>query len=98
MRCTIEGNVMKSSERIWWVKLVGALILAVISYFIQVYLHVDGTLIFSFGTVIFLTLSQVMSSMYQIDRNRSLKIGIGTFFFTWMSVWVLLYSLSLTMI
>jgi hypothetical protein len=98
MRCTIEGNVMKASERIWWVKLVGALILAVISYFIQVYLHVDGTLIFSFGTVIFLTLSQVMSNMYQIDRNRCLKIGIGTFFFTWMSVWVLLYSLSLTMI
>ena len=98
MRCTIEGNVMKASERIWWIKLVGALVLAVISYILQVYLHVEGTLIFMTGTVVYITLSQVMSNMNNMDRNRSLKIGIGAFFFTWMTVWVLLYSLSLTML
>jgi hypothetical protein len=96
MRCTLWGNAMKASEKIWWTKAGAALVLAVAAIAVQQYFNVEGSIIFMAGSIVYMVLSDVTANMNGLDRNRGLKIGLGVFFFTWLMVWVLLYTLFQT--
>ncbi len=58
----------------------------------QVFFSMSGSTSFMFGVLIYLVLSDVLSRLMGVDKSRGLKIGIGAYFFTWMTVWILLYT------
>jgi len=87
---------MKSSEKIWWTKLAAAVGVAIVTLVMQVYLKLMGSTAFLLGVLIYMGISDVLSSMNGVDRVRGLKIGVGVFLFTWVTTWVLLFTVVQT--
>lgn len=83
---------MNPSEKIWWTKIGVSLGVAGFSLAAQVFLGLGGTTSFMLGVLIYLGLSDLLSHMTGVDRFRGLKIGVGAYFFTWLTVWTLLYT------
>ena len=88
---------MKASEKIWWTKLAAAVGVAIITLVLQVFFNLAGQTTFMLGVIIYLGLSDLLSSMNGVERSRGLKIGVGAFFFTWITAWVLFFTLVQTM-
>ncbi len=88
---------MKASEKIWWTKLAAAVGVAIITLVLQVVFNLAGTSTFMLGIVIYLGLSDVLSNMNGVERTRGLKIGVGAFFFTWITSWVFFYTIVQTL-
>lgn len=88
---------MKAAEKVYWSKFAGAIGVAVLNLALQVYLNVAGSLAFMLGVVLYMVVSDLLSSMNGIERSRGLKIGVGIYFFTWIVVWILLYTIVDTM-
>ena len=88
---------MKASEKIWWTKLAAAVGVAIVTLVMQVFFNLQGTTTFMLGVIIYLGLSDVLSNMNGVERTRGLKIGVGAFFFTWITSWVLFYTIVQTM-
>jgi hypothetical protein len=88
---------MKASEKIWWTKLAAAVGVAIVTMVMQVSFNLMGTTSFMLGVIIYLGLSDLLSSMNGVERGRGLKIGVGAFFFTWITAWVFFFTLIQTM-
>jgi hypothetical protein len=88
---------MEASEKIYWTKLAAAIGMAVLTLVLQVYFNVEGTILFMLGALLYMGLSDLISNMNGVERTRGIKIGIGAFFFTWMVIWILLYTVVQTM-
>ena len=78
-------------------KLAGAAGVAVISLVLQVFFNLMGTTTFMLGVLLYLGLSDLLSSMNGVDRIKGLKIGVGVYFFTYITSWVLLYTVVSTL-
>jgi hypothetical protein len=88
---------MKASEKIWWTKLAAAVGVAIITLVLQVFFNLAGQTTFMLGVIIYLGLSDLLSSMNGVERGRGLKIGVGAFFFTWITSWVFFFTIIQTM-
>lgn len=83
---------MNAAEKIWWTKIVISLGVAGLTLVTQVFLGLSGATPFMFGVLLYLVLSDVLSRVMGVDRFRGLKIGVGAYFFTWLTAWILLYT------
>jgi hypothetical protein len=88
---------MKVSEKVWWTKIAAAFGVAIVSVVLQVFFNLRGETTFMLGTVIYLGVSDVLSNMNGVERSRGLKIGIGAYLFTWITSWVLFYTIFQTL-
>ena len=88
---------MKASEKIWWIKVAAAVGVGIVTMVLQVSFSLRGETTFMLGLIIYLGLSDVLSNMNGIERTRGLKIGVGAFFFTWITSWVLFFTIVQTM-
>ena len=70
---------------------------AIVTMVLQVSFSLRGETTFMLGLIIYLGLSDVLSNMNGIERTRGLKIGVGAFFFTWITSWVLFFTIVQTM-
>ena len=70
---------------------------AIVTMVLQVSFSLRGETTFMLGVIIYLGLSDVLSNMNSIERTRGLKIGVGAFFFTWITSWVLFFTIVQTM-
>ena len=87
---------MKTSEKIWWTKIVSALGVAALTFIVQIYFNITGTVAFMLGVIIYMGLSELLSSVNGVDKFRGLKIGVGAYFFTWILTWALMYTIIQT--
>lgn len=83
---------MKPAERIWWTKIAAAVGVALLTVALQTFLNVSGLLAFMLGVLLYMGLSDVLANINGVDRTRGLKIGVGAYFFTWMMVWIFMYT------
>ena len=88
---------MKASEKIWWTKLAAAVGVAIITLLLQVFFKLAGQSTFMIGVIVYLGLSDVLANMNGVERTRGLKIGVGAFFFTWITSWVFFYTIVQTL-
>ncbi len=86
---------MKTSEQVYWIKVVGAVLTGVICLFLNKSLGLQEHIILMAGITIYLFLSEALAIVTKINRNRTIKIGIGAFLFIWMLVWTLLNSFAI---
>ena len=84
---------MKTSEKVYWIKVAIAVFAALACVSLQVYFRIDGALVFMLGTLIYLISSDVLSNMMKLDRGHGLKIAIGAYIFVWLMTWTLLYTI-----
>jgi len=85
-------HLMKPSEKLYWIKTGLALIAAILCFTLQVYVKIDGTLVFMLGTLLYLASSDLLSGYLKLDRGHGLKVGVGAYIFVWIMVWTLLYT------
>jgi di/tricarboxylate transporter len=84
---------MKTSEKLYWLK-VGIAVLAGFGCLgLQVYVNLDGNIVFLLGTLIYLGASDLLSTMFKLERGHGLKVAIGAYLFTWVMTWALLYTI-----
>jgi hypothetical protein len=83
---------MNQAERIWWGKLSFSLPGALITYLMQTYVGLSELSSFLMGVVIYLLFSNIISRMMRVEGFKGLKIGVGAYFFTWITLWVILYT------
>lgn len=83
---------MNPADRIWWTKIVVSLAVAGLTLAAQNFFGLGGPTAFMVGVIVYLGLSDVLSKVMGVERFRGLKIGVGAYFFTWMTVWIFLYT------
>ena len=76
-------------------KVVGALVTGGICTYLQSSLKLQGHIALMVGMTLYIALSEGIAVITKIDRNRTIKIGIGAFLFLWILVWTLLNTLIL---
>ncbi len=84
---------MKTTERIYWIKWGISLIASVLSWALQVYVKLDGTMVLLIGAVFYMSLSDYLSHKYGLERIHGLMVGVGAYLFTWIMIWTLLWTL-----
>lgn len=83
---------MNRSEKIWWVKLTVSIAVAGLTLVAQIYFELSGMSSFMLGVVAYLGLSDLLSRAMSVDRYSGLKVGVGAYFFTWLTAWILQYT------
>ena len=83
---------MNAAEKVYWSKFAGAIGVAFLNLALQVFLKVHGSLGFMLGIILYMVLSDLLSSVNGVERTRGLKIGVGIYFFTWFVAWIFLYT------
>ena len=87
---------MKPSEKMYWIKVGLALVAALLCGGLQIYANVEGTLVFLIGVLLYMGASELLSSVFKMDKSHGLKVGVGAYVFIWVMVWTLLYTVSKT--
>ena len=70
------------------------LVTGLITFYIQSGLGLQGELALMSGTVLYIGYSEVAAKLFDVDRDRTIKIGMGAFLFLWMLVWTLLNTMG----
>ncbi len=70
------------------------LVTGLITFYIQSGLGLQGELALMSGTVLYIAYSEVAAKLFDDDRDRTIKIGMGAFLFLWMLFWTLLNTMG----
>jgi hypothetical protein len=93
----LGGRDVKNAEKVWWIKVGASIGVALVTLAFQVYMGFTGETAFMVGVVLYVMISEVSAYVMEIDRTRSLKIGVGAFLFVWVMVWTLAYTVLQTL-
>jgi hypothetical protein len=80
---------MKDSDQIYWIKSALAIVTGALTMISNTYFGVHDTISVLIGIAIYFAISEIMSMIKNIDRNRTMRIGIGAFLFIWIFSWTL---------
>lgn len=83
---------MIPAEKIWWIKVATAIAMAMLALAIQLSFDATGINSLILGIVIYMVISDLMANTLHVERSRGLKIGIGAYFLTWLTAWIMLYT------
>lgn len=84
---------MKDADKVYWMKVGCAIIVAILTTILKSYLGFEGTVAFMIGGTMYIMLSEVLAILMKMDRAKTLKIGIGAFAFIWVVFWTLLNTI-----
>lgn len=85
---------MKASEKVYWTKAALGPITGLICFYVQTSLDIHGQIALMLGTTLYIAFSEAAAMIFKVDRNRTIKIALGAFLFTWIFTWTLLNTLS----
>ncbi len=83
---------MEAAEKLYWSKVFLAVVVAMLSTLLQSMLQFSGVTAFTFGLLLYLIFSDLLSRTFKIEKQRALKIGVGAYFFTWLTVWIIIFT------
>ena len=90
-----EITQVKNPDKIYWLKVGAAVIVAIITTLFKSYMGLEGTVAFMLGGTIYIMFSEALAIFMKMDRGKTLKIGIGAFVFIWVLLWTLFNTLLL---
>lgn len=91
----LEPYALKASEKVYWIKVVGALVTGAVCAYLNRYVLLQEHLTVMAGVSIYVALSESLAVLTGIDRNRTIMIGVGAFLFLWLFAWTLLNTVIL---
>lgn len=62
-------------------------------FYLNRHIGLDAHITLMAGLALYIALSEGLAVITKIERERTLKIGIGAFIFIWMLAWTLLNTL-----
>ena len=89
----LEDSIMTPATKVWWIKLLSAIAVSVVTFYLQVYMNIDGVIAFFAGVVLYIGISNIIARINNFDTIRGLKIGWGVFLITWLVVWTLINTM-----
>jgi hypothetical protein len=89
---------LKPSEKVYWIKAAGALVTGALCMYLNTYFGLQEHLAAMAGISVYVALSESLAVITGIDRNRTIKIGVGAFLFLWLFAWTLLNTIKITMV
>ncbi len=84
---------MKTSDKVYWIKVGGAVIMGILATLLNKYFGLEGNTTFMLGITIYIIFSEALAIVIKMDRSRTLRIGIGAFLFIWVVVWTILNTI-----
>lgn len=84
---------MKDSDQIYWIKAAVAVLTGALSMLVSNYVN-NETMGVIVGIGVFFAVSEILSLVKKIDRNRTMRIAVGAFLFLWIFSWTLLNTLA----
>lgn len=88
-----EDSIVTPATKVWWIKLLSAIAVSGVTFYINVYMNIDGVIAFLAGVVLYIGISNILARMNNFDTGRGLKIGWGIFLITWLVVWTLINTM-----
>ena len=85
---------MKTSEQIYWIKTVLAIITGFVCYYVQTAIAVQSQIVLMIGITLYIAYSETLAIVFKVDRNRTIKIALGAFLFIWILIWTLLTTMG----
>lgn len=62
-------------------------------FYLNRYLGLNEHIALMSGLTLYIVLSEGLATVAEVERDRTLKIGIGAFIFLWILIWTLLNTL-----
>ncbi|MBD3207321.1 hypothetical protein GF319_13400 [Candidatus Bathyarchaeota archaeon] len=84
---------MKDSDQVYWIKAAVAVLTGALSMLVSNYTN-NETMGVIVGIAVFFAVSEILSLVKKIDRNRTMRIAVGAFLFLWIFSWTLLNTLA----
>jgi len=84
---------MEAVDKLYWTKALIAALLGVLFSFLQLATDLSGYAILSVGLALQFLISDLLGRIFNVEKTRSWKIGIGAYFFTWLIVWIVFFTL-----
>lgn len=84
---------MKESEQVYWIKAVASVVTGGLCMYLDTYAGVHDTVAVMIGVAVYFAVSELTSIITKIDRDRTMRIGVGVFLFLWIFSWTLLNTL-----
>ena len=85
---------MKQSEKVYWIKSLLGLATGFVTFYLNSSLGFQGELALMAGIILYIAYSEAAAKMFNVERDRTLKIGMGAFLFLWMLFWTLLNTMG----
>ena len=85
---------MKASEQVYWVKTALGIVTGSLCFFIQSSFELQGQLMLMIGATLYIGYSEALAILFKVDRDRTIKIAIGAFLFTWIFTWTFFNTLG----
>jgi hypothetical protein len=84
---------LKDSDQVYWIKAAVAVLTGALSMLVSNYTN-NETMGVIVGIAVFFAVSEILSLVKKIDRNRTMRIAVGAFLFLWIFSWTLLNTLA----
>jgi hypothetical protein len=84
---------MEAMEKLYWTKALIATVIGILFSIIQSAAPLSGLVMLFLGISVYILLSDLLGRLYNIEQAKALKIGIGAYIFTWLIVWIIVYTL-----
>ena len=81
---------MKPSDQVYWIKAAGAVLAGGVCMYLRSVAGLQEGLTILVGIAIYLALSEALAVFTGVDRNRTIRIGVGAYLFIWIFVWTIL--------
>ena len=89
----LEDSIMTPATKVWWIKLISAIAVSIVTFYLQTFMNIDGVIAFFAGVVLYIGISNIIARINNFDTIRGLKIGWGVFMITWLVVWTLINTM-----
>lgn len=84
---------MQAVDKLYWMKAALGTILGLVYGVIQPQLPLSGYTLLILGLLLNFILSDLLGKRVGVERQKAWKVGIGAYALTWITVWVLIYTL-----
>jgi len=84
---------MEPADKLYWAKTSAAVMVGVLMTVVQDILPLSGLSIISLGLLLNFLLAETVGRRFNVDRSKAWKVGIGAYMFTWITVWIISYTL-----
>jgi len=84
---------MEAVEKLYWTKVVIAVLLGVVFSFLQLVTGMSGFAILSVGLALQFFISDLLGRIFNVEKTRAWKIGVGGYSFTCLIVWIIVFTL-----
>jgi len=84
---------MKATDKMYWTKVLMATIIGAVFSLAQLAVPLSGIAFLTIGIAAYVLLSDLLGRLFGVEKGQALKIGIGAYIITWLTAWIVIFTL-----